>query len=345
MNENPGKFNLPSASATRHSVSDNFTLVRLILAMAVVMSHSYPMLGLLEPNIFGRTLGNFAVHCFFVISGYLVSGSWIRSPGIRFVLRRAARLTPALLISHIFALSAAAVFNNYAGQPLAGFVHGGLWTISWEVVLYIGITVFGTYWLLSPSVLGTLYAAGLLLIIANMKSDSTGSTVIAPLILLFVSGAFLRLEKRIDIAKIGPLAILTLVVLYTPIVSDQVLAFLQYWALGFSWDVSVYEVRYFIYLLALPVSVIFLCSFAPISVSLRHDYSYGVFVFAWPVQQICVHYMIYWDLSLNPLILFIVAALLSLLIAAPIWHYIEEPISRWRYHLISPRGIGEGIRD
>ncbi|MBN9551973.1 MAG: acyltransferase family protein, partial [Alphaproteobacteria bacterium] len=62
--------------------SDNFTAVRLIAALSVVLSHSYPMLGLpVEPIIMNRSLGNFAVHCFFVISGYLIAGSLARSPG------------------------------------------------------------------------------------------------------------------------------------------------------------------------------------------------------------------------------------------------------------------------
>jgi peptidoglycan/LPS O-acetylase OafA/YrhL len=329
--ESSGKAVFAPPGNSRHSVSDNFTLIRLCLAMAVVLSHSYPMLGYTEPTVFGRSLGNFAVHCFFVISRYLVSGSWIRSPGTRFVMRRAARLAPALVISHAFALGAAGTFDNYIGQPLAGFVHGSLWTISWEVLLYSGVTIFGVLWLLVPSVLGTLYAVGLLLIIANMKSESTGATVIAPLILLFVCGAFLRLEKRVNITKIGPVALIALVLLYMPVVSDPVLAFLQYWTLGFAWDVSVYEVRYFVYLLALPISVIFICAFAPASIGLRSDYSYGVFVFAWPVQQICVHYMMSWGMPLEPLLLFAVAGLLSLIIAIPLWHCVEEPISRWRY--------------
>ncbi|MEI9413054.1 acyltransferase [Mesorhizobium salmacidum] len=320
------------SNPTRRTVSDNFTAVRLIAAMAVVLSHSYPLIGHPhEPIFMNRTLGNFAVQCFFVISGYLVSGSWIRSPGLNFVVRRAARLAPALIVSHAFALLAAAYYDNYAGQPLAGAIHGSLWTISWEILMYIGVVMFGTFWLLTPSVIGSAYLFGLLLIIINMKSASNGATVIAPLVLLFVCGAFLQLEKRIQIPMIGPVAIAVLVLLFAPGLSNYGLSLLQWWQFGFSWDVSVGEVRYFVYLLAMPVAVIYVCAFAPFSIPVHRDYSYGVFVFAWPIQQICVHYFVAWGLPAEPLLLFAIAATLSLFVAIPLWHYVERPISKWRY--------------
>ncbi|ESY89474.1 acyltransferase [Mesorhizobium sp. LNHC209A00] len=321
-----------TANAPISPSSDNFTAIRLIAALSVVLSHSYPMLGLpVEPIIMNRSLGNFAVHCFFVISGYLIAGSWARSPGWPFVLRRAARLLPALIVSHAFALAAAAYFNDYAGQPQAGIIHGSLWTINWEVLMYVGVALFGIMALLRPSVIGTVYVVGLLLIIVNMKSASNGQTVIAPLVLLFVCGAFIRLEKNIEIARLGPPAIAVLALLFTPHVSSDVLNFVQaWWKFGFIWDVTIWEVRYFIYLLAMPIALIYVCAFAPFSIKLQNDYSYGVFVFAWPIQQICVHYMMAGWIPANPIILFVVSGAASLLVAIPLWRYIERPISKWR---------------
>lgn len=321
-----------AAVASAPPSSDNFTTIRLVAALGVVLSHSYPMLGLpVEPIIMNRSLGNFAVHCFFVISGYLIAGSWARSPGWPFVIRRAARLLPALIVSHVFALAAAAYFDNYSGQPQAGVIHGSLWTINWEILMYIGVALFGIMALLRPSVVGTVYIVGLLLIITNMKSTSNGQTVIAPLVILFVCGAYIRLEKSIDISRLGPPAIAILVLLFTPRVSTDVLAFVQaWWKFGFIWDVTIWEVRYFIYLLAMPIALIYVCAFAPFSIKLRNDYSYGVFVFAWPIQQICVHYIMAGWMPANPIFLFVVSGAASLLVAIPLWHYIERPISKWR---------------
>ena len=323
----------------RRAISDNFTIVRLLLALAVVFSHSYALVGQPEPLVFGRTVGNFAVHCFFVISGYLVSGSWARSPGLKFVGRRVARLTPALALAYLFSLLAAKLFDNYAGQQFPGVINGSLWTISWEILLYIGVTMFGTLWLLSPATLGSLYATGLLLVIVALEPHSSG-VVVAPLVLLFLCGAFLRLEKRIDIRKIGPVALLVLALLFAPGISHRVLGFMQYWSLIFAWDVTVFDVRYYIYLVALPIGLIFLCAFAPISIKVRVDLSYAVFVFAWPVQQICVHYMLAWALPLQPMLLFLASASLSMMIAVPVWLYVEKPINRWR-----PIGMGQARQD
>jgi peptidoglycan/LPS O-acetylase OafA/YrhL len=261
----------------RRTISDNFTAIRLIAAMGVVLSHSYPLIGEPhEPIVMNRTVGNFAVHCFFVISGYLIAGSWARSPGWKFVCRRAARLAPALIVSHAFALIAAGAFNNYIGQPVPWIYHGSLWTINWEVLMYIGVCLFGIMGLLRPAVLGSLYAVGLLLICINMGSTSTGSTVIAPLVLLFVCGALLQINKEIDIARLGPYAIAILFVLFAPGISDSALDLLRQWPFGFAWDIDAGGVRYLVYLLALPIAVIYICAFAPFALRIRNDYSYGV---------------------------------------------------------------------
>lgn len=319
------------ASESRDTTSNNFTAVRLAAAMAVVLSHSYPLIGQShELIVMNRTVGSFAVHCFFVISGYLIAGSWARSPGWNFVFRRIARLAPALIVSHAFALIAASAYNNYIGQPVPWIYHGSLWTINWEVLMYVGVCLFGVMGLLRPAVLGSLYAVGLLLICINMQSTSTGSTVIAPLILLFVCGALLQMNREIDIGRLGPFALISLFLLFAPGISDLVLDFLRQWPLGFVWDIDVGGVRYMIYLLALPIAVIYLCAFSPFSVRLQNDYSYGVFVFAWPIQQVCVHYFLTLGLPAEPLLLFVVSASLSLSVAVPLWHYVEKPISKWR---------------
>jgi peptidoglycan/LPS O-acetylase OafA/YrhL len=72
-------------SSLIHGRDNNFSLVRIIAAFAVLLSHSYTLaLGpgiddtsAHEPliNLVGFTLGSVAVHLFFITSGFLVTAS------------------------------------------------------------------------------------------------------------------------------------------------------------------------------------------------------------------------------------------------------------------------------
>ena len=81
-----------------------FDALRLLAALAVVFGHSWSLAGRGQPLIAGPSFdpewaGHLGVAVFFAISGYLVAASWDRDPQpIRYVLKRALRLLPALLV-------------------------------------------------------------------------------------------------------------------------------------------------------------------------------------------------------------------------------------------------------
>ena len=58
---------------------------------------------------------------------------------------------------------------------------------------------------------------------------------------------------------------------------------------------------------------------------LHEDYSYGVYLFAWPTQQVMVATSLSLGLALNPYNLSVAAALLTFCIAALSWHLVEKP--------------------
>lgn len=84
---------------------NNLNLLRMLAATAVLISHAWLVLGgagTLEPLELatGHTLGRHAVYVFFVISGFLITASFQRSRSAgRFVLARALRLIPGLVVS------------------------------------------------------------------------------------------------------------------------------------------------------------------------------------------------------------------------------------------------------
>ena len=85
------------------SRDNNFTLLRLIAALTVVLAHSGPMLGRGPPEqnfllaYVARDFGPIALDWLFVTSGFLVTASLFQRGDLNhFIWARALRLYPAL---------------------------------------------------------------------------------------------------------------------------------------------------------------------------------------------------------------------------------------------------------
>src|SRR3954470_1147504 len=79
-----------------------FDTVRIVAAVAVILSHSFPLTGrsddpfALEFGNWTPDLGTLSVATFFVISGFLITMSWTTSPkALAYSVKRFARIWPA----------------------------------------------------------------------------------------------------------------------------------------------------------------------------------------------------------------------------------------------------------
>ena len=78
---------------------NSLNCLRLVLAVAVIVSHTWPLGGYgPDPVIAGETLGTWAVAGFFAISGYLIANSRLHLPFGTFVVRRVLRIYPGYLV-------------------------------------------------------------------------------------------------------------------------------------------------------------------------------------------------------------------------------------------------------
>ncbi len=161
--------------------NNNFTILRLILATLVVFGHFKVLPGFTDEatGIYGYA--DFAVAAFFVVSGYLVYGSFANSPQIStqkigsFYIKRFFRIYPlyavmilAQAMFMVWALGANVhfadvakylgsnlVFANFVSPDIGGLLSGlnnnainpSLWTLKIEVMFYIAVPFL--WWLIN----------------------------------------------------------------------------------------------------------------------------------------------------------------------------------------------------
>lgn len=170
---------------------NNYDFLRIVAAISVIVSHQFALFGLPEPLVLTyQTLGGFGVLVFFSISGYLIGQSWSSDPHLgRFAARRMLRIWPALICvvlvclfivgpiftsdplsdyfaSHVtwsylknlifvFQPFLPGVFSN---SPVAYVPNGVYWTLPLEVACYGLVAVLGIFgvmrsgWLLATLV-------------------------------------------------------------------------------------------------------------------------------------------------------------------------------------------------
>jgi peptidoglycan/LPS O-acetylase OafA/YrhL len=162
---------------------NRFDILRLFAAFCVLISHAYPISGHPEPDPFARwvgldTLGGVGVIIFFVLSGYLVTLSWERSDGFRdFAWRRAVRIYPALLMLCVLTVlvlgpavteastsdyflsgmtwqyfkTATGLSIQYAlpgvftHNPLPNALNGSLWSLPYEIKCYFALVALSIF--------------------------------------------------------------------------------------------------------------------------------------------------------------------------------------------------------
>ena len=153
--------------------------LRLFAALMVLYSHQHAVFGLPEPSFLGwNTWGGAGVSIFFVLSGYLVWSSWLRDSRVMpFLLRRALRIFPGLWVVVVLSvlvigpwatvMDVASYFKHpltwryfdnawlhivyvlpgvFAGNAMPGIVNGSLWSLPVEFLCYLILVVVG--WLL-----------------------------------------------------------------------------------------------------------------------------------------------------------------------------------------------------
>lgn len=318
---------------------NNFDTLRLLFATLVIYSHSFPVTrgsNITEPlyRFTGGqvTFGMASVWSFFIISGFLITQSWVRSPNaFRFLRRRISRIFPGFVVATLLCavivhpiaspdkLSVLSyvrstlhlqmfVDNNaFAHNPSPGLINASLWSISVEFWFYIVVLVLGLIGILRKRfvVLGILATILPIQILIDLHHIDYGTKTfdIFMLFPLFLAGSLAYLFSK-EISFRLRYAVLATLILFGSLHVPHA-TIITFPILG------AYLVMWLAYLPALN----------HLHLGRWGDFSYGTYLYAYPIQQLLALYYLPW---LNPLRLFLIAAPLSILAGILSWHLVEK---------------------
>lgn len=328
---------------------NNLNAIRMIAASMVLVSHAFPIaLGpdTLQPLQWtGGTLGHYSVAVFFGISGLLIARSFDRRRSMpHFLTARVLRLFPALLVVLAVTVIAGAVFTRlplgeYLAQPhtwsyvpanlslaflqypLPGVfetnpygppINGSLWTLFYEVACYAGVVMLG--------LLGVLRHRGFAL--AALGLVTLVHFAVPPLL-----ATGLPLPAAIT-GRIDAFALLTFpFMLGTCAYVWREALPLSGWIAALLWVPAALLAPGTAMETAITLSLVyttFWLGFVPKGALLAYnrlgDYSYGVYIYAFPVQQAIAHLVP----GVSPLANMALAMPVTLVLAILSWHLVES---------------------
>ncbi len=325
----------------------NFTLIRHLAAILVLYFHCYPLMYGLGGNanvvnkfsmkLFGFSLGQFAVGVFFIISGFLISGSYLNKGNLqKYFIARILRIFPALVVCIAFlTLILGPVLSNieiheyfrsrqtwnylirnsllftdvtyvlpgvFLDNPFAKSVNGSLWTLPIELWMYIFIGFIGYFGILKnrPAFNAMFIAITALYITPSPEILSFKHKTITDIYFFIVGSWFYVNKEKIFLSPY----------------------FLMFFALsaylssGKEWSelVTVFTISYFVLFFSLYPK------FQLTPIEKYGDISYGIYIYAFPVQQ----FLVSRNLVQTALELFFVSLPIVIVLSILSWQLIEK---------------------
>jgi peptidoglycan/LPS O-acetylase OafA/YrhL len=317
-----------------NSHQNNTLILRLVLSLIVFYSHFFAISGLPEPRIpFGiHTLGWYAVNIFFLISGILISRSYQLREFSSYSQSRVLRVVPAYIVSIIISIFLALFFidvgesqiiesfsvffsnlfpilmfngsitSSWAHTAMPGILNSSLWTISFE---------FLCYFFMIP-----------LFFDKNIKPIKKIIISFVFLYLISKSNVLLGSGIRYDLLRVFGYFLIGIGI-YT-LISKKKININILLGFAFIFYCEPYIKEFFVSVSLILLSIFFGLYFKKIPM-LKNDYSYSIYLFAWPISQTIIYIFnknVYIELFIA-LILLAVTSLFS-------WYFIESPSLRMK---------------
>ncbi len=329
--------------------SNNIGSLRFIGAFFVLFGHGYTLAGgagtidpvsdwMRDHSPFALGLPGLGVALFFALSGYLVTASFVRRGGlIDYSVARALRIYPALVVavlfcaffvellvttlptlayvSHFetlrFALQNSSLLGIhhtlpgvFSSQPWGNSVNGSLWTLPLELLMYAAVACAGVCGFFKSRLL--FNALALVALLCFLFTPAPPAFFASPAhfcpVLAFLFGALLFINREsVRFTRLGCFILLALCVM------------------SFKTDaynaISLFSFTYFVLALGLSERT-WLPAFD------KHgDFSYGLYLYAFPLQQIAIYYVG----GENVLLINTLAFSGAMCLAVISWRLVEKP--------------------
>jgi peptidoglycan/LPS O-acetylase OafA/YrhL len=325
------------------SRKNNLDIIRFFAATLVLFSHAYPLtLGNNGSEPFAvltkgqMTFGELAVSIFFVISGFLITQSYERSKDpVYYFKARSLRIFPGLLfcillsifvLGPIFTeLSLIDYFKNretydylktislyWIQYDLPGVfqanvwptaVNGSLWTLWYEFFFYIAVAALGVTKLLDKRMVLFLF-----ILCTGLYFLGRGGFY-TDLFRYFGAGMVFYLFRK-QIKLNGWFAILSLIILLLTLSNGL-----------FNYSFPIFG-TYLVFYLAFETRLK-LTNFGKYG-----DFSYGIYIYAFPLQQVMNHLF---NNQLSPLENFLLTFPVTLMFAIVSWYLVEKRALKYKH--------------
>lgn len=327
-----------------HRVEDknnNFNLIRYIAAIMVIYSHAYALNGVNEksPPFIKDTWGGLAVKTFLIISGFLVCKSWFNNSNTkRFIKARVLRIFPALVVitivsvfilgplvtvlpldeyftskqtyrylKNIFLFKIEYVLPGvYINNIYKFAVNGSLWSLTYEVAFYIIIILLGRSKILNNKYINLLiFMSALMLIKFNIVENLHIENLKLSISLFsyfFIGALYYVFKDYVYLNKYLAYICISILILSSFLGGFKSEDFLILWS-------------YLVIYIGLLPSII------PEKIKFHGDYSYGIYIYAFPIQQLIIYIL---GGKMNPIINFCVSVILVFVVSILSWHFVEK---------------------
>lgn len=333
------KYNLSSMNN-----KNSFNEMRLLLSLIVLLAHISVLTAQNEFFWFVKYFdSSFAVKGFFVISGYLVTQSFLKSPNIMsYLKKRARRIYPAYLVAIFYSiiigiysssltfkdfisdfdfikyLFSNLIFLNFIQNTLPGSllanplqtINGSLWTLKIEVLLYLSVPIL----LLCAQKIGSIKIMiisilfGIIWVIFSFTlfNSPRADSIVQQYpgqLPFFVIGGTLGF---FEFKKHHCFITLTIFLIY-------------YFAIKNHLEPIVKEiVNIFIY--SITILLVGKSSLLYFNIRKIGDFSYGIYLYHFPTIQIIEHYKIF---LIDPALGLFLSIFISVGLAVLSWYFVE----------------------
>lgn len=297
----------------KNTRENNFNIIRLSAALLVIYVHSFSIFNTTkkEPIVsflhLGFGLGEFAVTVFFIISGYLITASYIKSgTNFQYFKARVLRIYPGLIVVmlltaflvgpfltrldiksyfqsievYLYPIKGIPLFTATSFLPglftenhYPNAVNGSLWTLFWEFLCYIGVAVLGNLKILNKLTVQLMMACVIVtsVILSFFSKDQFimhSLVIVLPLFLAFFTGMLFYFIKSNIKFEIKWTCI---VLISFIILSNENLSFTNLYLL---------PLAYLVFALSYSKHIRFY------HFGSKYDISYGTYIYAFLIQQI-----------------------------------------------------------